>query len=131
MFYNLFISHSWSYSDQYERLINLLNSSSNFSFKDYSVPKDDPIHGCAYDFQLKEAIKRQMQPASCVLILAGLYSSYSRWINIEIELAKEMNKKIIAIEPWGSLHTSAIVKNNADVIVSWNTMSIVRAIRGY
>lgn len=131
MLYNLFISHSWSYSDQYERLINLLNSASNFPYKDYSVPKNDPIHGCKYDYQLREAIKRQMQPASCVLILAGLYSSYSRWINIEIDLAKEMNKRIVAIEPFGSLHASAVVKNNADVVVSWNTTSIIRGIRGY
>lgn len=72
-----------------------------------------------------------MQPASCVLILAGVYSTYSKWINIEIELAKEMGKRIIAIEPWGSQKTSQTVKNNADVIVGWNTDSIVKAIRNY
>lgn len=52
-------------------------------------------------------------------------------VNIEIELAKSMNKKIIAIEPWGSERTSAVVKNAADKIVRWNTDSIVSAIRGY
>lgn len=76
-------------------------------------------------------IRRQMQPASCVLIMAGVYSTYSKWINIEIELAKSMNKKIIAIELWGSERTSAVVKNAADKIVRWNTDSIVSAIRGY
>ena len=72
-----------------------------------------------------------MQPVSCVLIMAGVYSTYSKWINIEIELAKSMNKKIIAIEPWGSERTSTVVKNAADKIVRWNTDSIVSAIRGY
>ena len=72
-----------------------------------------------------------MQPASCVIILAGVYSSYSKWINIEIELAKEMGKRIIAVEPWGSSHTSAVVKNAAQEIVGWNSASIIRAIRGY
>ena len=70
-----------------------------------------------------------MRPASCVLILAGVYATYSKWINIEIELAKELNKKIIAIEPWASKSTSTIVKNSADRIVGWNTDSIVNAIR--
>jgi len=42
-----------------------------------------------------------------------------------------MNKRIIAIEPWGSERTSSIVKNNADIVVKWNTDSVVRAIRGY
>ena len=83
------------------------------------------------DYQLKAAIKAQMQPASCVLILAGVYATYSKWINIEIELAQSMGKTIIAIEPWGSEHTSTVVKRAADKIVKWNTDSIVSAIRGY
>lgn len=131
MTYNLFISHSWAYSDAYEKLIALLDAKSNFSYKNYSVPKDDPIHHAYYDYQLKAAIRTQMQHASCVLILAGVYASYSKWINIEIELAQEMRKTIIAIEPWGSEKTSATVKKAADRIVKWNTDSIVSAIRGY
>lgn len=42
-----------------------------------------------------------------------------------------MNKKIIAIEPFGSERTSTIVKSAADEIVKWNTDSIVNAIKGY
>ena len=131
MTYNLFISHSWTYTDAYEKLVNLLDAKPYFSYKNYSVPKNDPIHHAYYDYQLKAAIKNQMQPASCVLILAGVYATYSKWINIEIELAKSMGKKIIAIQPWGAEKTSAVVKNAADVIVGWNTDSIVNAIRGY
>ena len=70
-----------------------------------------------------------MRPTSCVLILAGVYSTYSKWINIEINLAKSMGKKIIAIEPYGAERTSSIVKDKADVIVCWNTQSIINAIR--
>ena len=130
MTYNIFISHSWAYSDSYEKLINLLNSTDSFSYKNYSVPKNDPIHNAKYDYQLKEAIRNQIKYASCVLILAGVYSTYSKWINIEIELAQEMGKKIIAIEPWGAERTSATVKNNATKIVKWQASSIVNAIKG-
>lgn len=129
MTYNIFISHSWAYSDIYEKLLNLLNSNNNFSYKNYSIPKDDPIHNAKYDYQLKEAIRNQMKYASCVLILAGVYSTYSKWINIEIELAQEMGKKIIAIEPWGAERTSATVKKNANEIVKWQSSSIVNAIK--
>lgn len=129
MTYNLFISHSWTYGDAYDRLVEMLNAKPNFSYKNYSVPKNDPIHNAQYDYQLREAIKRQMQPASCVLILAGVYATYSKWINIEIELAQQMGKTIIAIEPWGSEKTSTKVKNAANKIVRWNTDSIVSAIR--
>lgn len=129
MIYNLFISHSWTYEDAYKSLVRMLDSKAYFDYKNYSVPKDDPIHNASNEKQLKEAIRRQMQPASCVLILAGVYSTYSKWINVEIELALELGKKIIAIEPWGSERTSMVVKKNADKIVKWNTDSIVSAIR--
>lgn len=127
--YNLFISHSWAYGTQYDNLINLLNSATYFDYKNYSVPKNDPIHNASNDTLLRAAIRKQMQPASCILILAGVYSTYSKWINIEIELAQEMGKKIIAIEPWGAQRTSLVVKNAADKLVGWNTSSIVAAIK--
>lgn len=129
MTYNLFISHSWAYGDAYDKLVGMLDAKSYFDYKNYSVPKNDPIHNAANAQQLKEAIRRQIQPASCVLILAGVYSTYSKWINIEIELAQSMGKKIIAIEPWGAEKTSLVVKNAADRIAKWNTDSIVSAIR--
>lgn len=129
MTYNLFISHSWTYGDAYDKLVGMLDAKSYFDYKNYSVPKNDPIHNAANAQQLKEAIRRQIQPASCVLILAGVYSTYSKWINIEIELAQSMGKKIIAIEPWGAEKTSLVVKNAADRIAKWNTDSIVSAIR--
>lgn len=130
MTYNLFISHSWVYSDAYSKLMELLSNAPYFNFKNYSVPKDDPIHNAPNNYQLRAAIKNQMQHASCVLILAGVYATYSKWINIEIQLAQEMGKKIIAIQPWAAQRTSQVVKNSADEIVGWNTDSIVKAIRG-
>lgn len=132
MTYNLFISHSWTYSDAYDSLVKLLNSVDEFEYKNYSVPKYDPIHNAKNDKELKAAIKEQMSHASCVLILAGLYSTYSKWINIEIDLAKNdfvTPKKIIAIEPWGAERTSVVVKNSSDKIVGWNSNSIVNAIK--
>ena len=42
--YHLFISHSWAYSDAYEKLIGLLDKDSSFAYTNYSVPKDDPLH---------------------------------------------------------------------------------------
>lgn len=130
--YNLFISHSWNYSDAYNRLVNLLNKRSYFAFKNYSVPLDDPIQTAGTDAQLRQAIRNQMTPCHVVLILAGVYATYSKWINIEIDLAEERfihRKPIIAIRPWGSERISERVRLAADRIVGWNTESIVEAIR--
>ena len=130
--YNLFISHSWRYSDAYDRLVNLLENREYFAFRNYSVPPDDPIHGAGTDAQLRQAIRNQMMPCHVILILAGVYASYSKWINIEIDLATNgftRSKPIVAIRPWGSERTSLRVTSAADTIVGWNTESVVRAIR--
>lgn len=130
--YNLFISHSWAYGDAYDGLINLLGKDPYFHFRDYSVPKNDPIHDAGSDSALYRAIKDQIAPTSVVLILAGVYSTYSKWINKEIEIAQSgflTPKPIIAIEPWGAEKTSTVVKNAADEIVRWNSSSIISAIK--
>ena len=131
--YNLFISHSWAHSDAYERLMALLDARiPRFPYRDYSVPKNDPIHTNGTDQQLYNAIKNKISLSSVVLILAGVYSTYSKWIDKEIQIAQEefyAQKPIVAIEPWGSLRTSAKVKEAADKTVRWNTESIVSAIR--
>ncbi len=102
--YNLFISHSWAHSDSYDRLVNLLEKRSYFGFRNYSVPRNDPIHTNGTDTQLRNAIYRKIQPCSVIIILAGVYSTYSRWINIEIDIAQKKfyhPKPILALHPWG------------------------------
>ena len=130
--YNLFISHSWNYTGTYDRLTNLLSERGYFAFRDYSVPRDDPIHGAGTDAQLRQAIRDQMTPCHVVLILAGVYATYSKWINIEIDLALRgftNAKPIVAIRPRGNERISEPVRQAADRIVGWNTESVVGAIR--
>jgi len=102
--YNLFISHSWAYSDAYEKLVKFLDEKQYFSYNNHSVPKNDPVHNAPYDSQLYDAIKNRVQGTHVVLIMAGVYSSYSKWIDKEIKIAQKeflTAKPIIAIEPWG------------------------------
>ncbi len=129
---NLFISHSWSYGDAYDRLCDLLNAASYFSYKNYSVPSNDPIHNAPNQQLLRAAIERQMASCHVVVIIAGVYATYSKWINEEIALARRgflQPKPILAITPWGAQRISAEVRQAADLVVSWNTSSIVQGIR--
>ena len=130
--HHLFISHSWSYSDAYERLVGLLEDRLYFRYSNYSVPRYDPIHNVGTDAALRDAIQRRMAPCGVVIILAGVYASYSKWINKEIDLAKRafaLPKPIVAIRPWESERASRVVTEAADLIVRWNTESVVGAIR--
>ena len=130
--HNLFISHSWQYSDAYTKLCGLLDNRTYFNYKNFSVPKDDPIHTNGTDKQLLEAITNKIRLSHVILIMAGKYSTYSKWINKEIVIANESflyPKPIIGIKPWQSTVVSSVVKNNAVEMVNWNSASIVDAIR--
>ena len=126
MSYRLFISHAWSYSDDYYRLCNLLNNKSYFSWFNYSVPKHDPFETME---GLKENLRNQIRPVNAVIVLAGMYANYSDWIEFEVEFSKSINKPIIVIKPWGQERVPQYLQDNATVIVGWNTDSIVEAIR--
>ena len=128
--YRLFISHSWAYGDAYEKMIKFFEEQ-NLNFYDHSVPIHDPIHTNWTDRQLYEAIEAKIKWTSCVIVLAWVYATYSKWIQKEIEIANYYKKPIIAVEPWASEKTSQLVKNNATAIVKWQSKSVVDAIKTY
>lgn len=118
----------------YVGLKNLLDKEILNQYRDYSVPKDDPIHIYAktnerYRKELEDKLRNQMIHASVIIILAGVYASYSESIQMEIKLARELDKPILAVEYWGSERTSLVVKSNADMTVKWNSTSIFQAIK--
>ena len=108
-----------------------MDQAKKFSYHDYSIPKDNPAH-VSSDRELSRAIHNQMQPCGIVIVLAGVYASYSEWIDKEIKIAKSgflKPKPIIAIQPWKNAKISKKVRKNADQIIKWKTKSIVRAIK--
>ncbi|KAA3597457.1 MAG: molecular chaperone Tir [Calditrichaeota bacterium] len=126
--YRLFISHSWAYINTYDTIIRFFEEQ-GLSYYDHSVPKDDPIHTEGTDSELYDAIESKIRGTSGVIVLAGVYATYSRWIEAEIEIALDYDKPIIAVEPWGSERTSRLVKDNADDVVKWQGNKIVDAIK--
>ncbi len=130
--YKLFISHSWSYSDDYERFCGLLDEARRFEYQDYSVPRNDPVHNTSSARELEDAILKQMRFCHVVIFLAGKYATYSKWITREINIANGRftnPKPILAVKPYASTQVSSTVRNNADRLVNWSTSSVVSAIR--
>lgn len=127
--YHLFISHSWNYSDSYDRLNQLLKAQPSFNYRNFLVPQDNPILDAANDAQLALAIENKILRCSAVLIMAGVYATHSRWINQEIEIAQRLGKPIIAVKPFGAERISTVVRKAANAECAWNSESVIRAIR--
>lgn len=135
--YNIFISHAWKYTEHYKQIVKWLDEAEKegeFFWKNYSVPEHDPkINPNEEDGKaiLKEALKKQIKPASIILILSGMYTNYSDWIKFEIKTADELKKHIIGIKPWGQKKIPSEISRNADNLVGWNKKSIIEEIKKY
>ena len=75
-----------------------------------------------------DQIESQIKYSSIVILIVGMYATYSGSIKREIDIARRHSKPILAIRPRGADKTSSL-KGHADDEVGWNTESIVNAIR--
>jgi len=104
---HIFISHAWAHSHHYQTLSEWIFNErwsvgqASLQFLDYSVPKHDPIHNAVNDLQLKRAIFDKIGRSHIIIIPSGMYAAKSKWIQKEIDGAKQYRKPILAVNPFG------------------------------
>lgn len=131
---HIFISHAWAYSHHYDTLANWIFNErwsvgqAALDFRDYSVPKNNPIHNVGTTQALKDAIFNQIARSHVIVIPSGMYATHSKWIQKEIDGAKLYKKPILAVNPWGQEKKAGVVLNNADDGVGWNKEPVINAI---
>lgn len=130
--YNIFVSHAWTADSDYNGLIRLLDSDSSFRYRNYSVPRSNPLEidaptDLGRKRQLSVKLREQVRQASVVIIIAGMYFNHREWIQKEIELANEMNKPILVVRPWGQERIPTELQKYRTVY--WNTTSIISGIK--
>lgn len=131
---HVFISHSWAYSNHYKCLADWIferswnSGAASIRFCDFSVPQSDPIHNAPTDRQLRDAIYNKIGRSHVLVIPTGMYATYSKWIQKEIDGAKTYGKPILAVNPWGQERKSSIVQSSADRYVGWNSKSVAQGI---
>lgn len=126
--YHIFISHAWNYSQHYKTIRQWLNATPYFRWSDYSVPVHDPLD-VNTNYDLRARLRNQIAASSCVIVVSGMYSAYSKWIDYEIDTAVDLGKPIIGIRPWGQGRVPIKIQNNADVMIYWQSSSLINAIR--
>jgi hypothetical protein len=124
--YNLFISHSWKYCEEYDAFKKLIDGREYFDYNDYSIPETKSINNSG-DKDLYEKIKQKMNHCGIIVFIAGMYGAYSEWIEKELQIAKELHKPILIVRPRGNQRIPEIFNNETKV--NWNADSIVEKIR--
>lgn len=133
---HVFISHAWDYSEHYSTLADWIFGETwsvgqaSLDFRDFSVPRNDPIHKAANTSQLERAIYDQISRSHVVVIPSGMYANYSKWIQKEINGAKAYKKPVLGVNLWGSERKASVVLSAADDVVGWNKQSLVSKLWG-
>lgn len=126
--YKIFISHSWDHVDDLRRLRNLLEQRGYFHVEFTEASPDNPINSDKSKY-IRIVLSQKIESSDIVLCIAGIYASYSDWMEWELDKAIEKNIPIVGVIPRGKTNISRIVTNRAKETVRWNTESIVSAIR--
>lgn len=131
---HVFISHAWAHSDHYDTLASWIFEEpwsvgqASLDFRDFSVPKDDPIHNTSSTTDLRDAIFNKIARSHVVVIPTGMYATYSNWIQKEIDGSKQYDKPILAVNPWGQERRAGVVVDNSSEDVGWNKKPVINGI---
>ena len=124
----IFVTHTFSDNADYDRVFEYLESTSNFFYKNCSVPNRIPASGGKE--ALKEELRTQIQDAEIVLLPANMYADAPDWILYQMIAAQAMNVPIVALEIFGGAgEVHPEIAKRANDTVDWNERLIVDAVR--
>lgn len=126
--YKVFISHSWSHIYDLKNLRNLLEERGYFNVEFEEATPDEPIDSENSEY-IKRRLREKINNSNIVLGIAGMYASYSDWMQWELNIASKNDIPIVGVIPIGQERISTVVSSKAKEVVRWNTEKIVLAIR--
>ena len=127
--YPMFISHCWDYIKAYYTIEKWIDDS-DISWRNMSIPVHDP-KDTSTNSELETKIENNIKESSLFIVIAGMYAAHENryWINFEIDTALKYGKNILAIKPRGNERLPEKIKNNADLIVNWNSTSVINGMK--
>jgi Thoeris protein ThsB, TIR-like domain len=129
--YDLFISHAWRYSDEYDRLAQLLKKTKDIDVRIQSVYRYDvlnPANPGDRDLLL-QLLEEQIKASQSVLVLARLYIMNRQWAQAIIELAQKHHKPVIGIKHQGHERVANELQQVVHKLVDWNSTEIIDSIK--
>ena len=136
----IFISFDFEHDRQYKYVLNMWSENDNFEFTcDDRSPSEIQTDSVAV---VKQVLSRKINEADAVVVIVGQYANslhkdkneigYRNWQNYETAKAKELGKKLIAVQINSNYEYPDELKNsNATRVYSFNQTDIVKAVRGY
>jgi MTH538 TIR-like domain (DUF1863) len=109
-------------------MVSLLTNRPYFEWTNYSVPESRAFTMMSSE-AMKEQLRSQIRPVQCVIIIGGMWTNHSDWIQFEMDFARSIGKPILGVRPRSAKVMPAAVTEVANKVVYWNSDSIVAGIR--
>lgn len=122
----IFVSHSWKHNKDYNNLIKGFEKQ-GFNYYNHSISLEK-AEDLKSEEEIENKIKNQLLYSRCLLVLAGSYSN-NYWIKKEVEIAKSLGKKVIAVRPWNTNIVPKYLEKTADEIIGFNSKAIIEKIK--
>lgn len=130
--YDLFICHAWRFHDDWVKMVEALDGIDGFNWRNFSVPWHDPAFDPntpeGGDF-VRRTLDGQVRPAQAVILLMDVYATKStrKWLDLEVELAKQFEIPVIAVLPRDGGEAGEVFVG-ADQTVPWQVTDIAATI---
>lgn len=119
----IFISHSWKKGSEDYLAIKKKLKDHGIKIYDHSIPEFKAFDENKRN-KLEQIFRNQMVYCSKVLVLGNSGIERDSFVMTEIKIAKELNKEIIAIKPYGQNSIPQFIRQNSTRIISNNINSI-------
>lgn len=136
----IFVSFDFEHDRNYKYTLNMWNGNSNFEFTcDDRSPSEIQTSSVSV---VKQVLSRKINEATAVVVIVGRYANslhpdrnqigYRNWQNFEVAKAKELGKKLIAVQLNAMYEYPEELKSAfATRVYSFNQSDIIKAVRGY
>jgi hypothetical protein len=93
----IFVSYYYEDDRRYKHLLTAWSANKKFKLEFEDVSADVDIQ-TTHEGTLKRVLTRKIKKADALVVLVGKKSHRRKWVRWEIEKAKELGKKIIAVK---------------------------------
>jgi hypothetical protein len=132
--YRLFISHAWSVNEEYNRLVELLESIQTFKVKIDSLPEYkpsiDPESSIGLQ-KLKGLLEYQIRSVNCAFILPSMFVSDEAWVKESILFCQIFGVTPLAMALPNGEELPAELSIKAAAIIDWNAESLEDGVKAF
>jgi hypothetical protein len=124
----VFVTHTFTESDDYLRVFEFLESVDRFYYMNVSKPENIPSEGGLE--AIKDELISQIKGSEAFIVVADAYAQKSDLVQYMMDVAEANNIGMIGIKPYGGVaETADEVVSRVKEHIEWNAREMVDAIK--